>query len=56
MGSDGSISKQEFWKIKRVLAPKSNTVPHCIVDIALGMRLQMKGVSVKNIEGNSFEG
>ena len=26
MGSDGSISKQ------RVLAPKCNTVPHCIVD------------------------
>ena len=32
MGSDGSISKQDFWKIKRVLAPKCNTVPHCIVD------------------------
>ena len=32
MGSDGSISKQDFWKIKRVLAPNCNTVPHCIVD------------------------
>ena len=32
VGSDGSISKQDFWKIKRVLAPKCNTVPHCIVD------------------------
>ena len=32
MGSDGSISKQEFCKIKRVLAPKCNTVPHCIVN------------------------
>ena len=32
MGSGGSISKQDFWKIKRVLAPKCNTVPHCIVD------------------------
>ena len=32
MGSDGSISKHDFWKIKRVLAPKCNTVPHCIVD------------------------
>ena len=32
MGSDSSFSKQDFWKIKRVLAPKCNTVPHCIVD------------------------
>ena len=32
VGSDGSISKQDFWKIKRVLAPKCNTVPHYIVD------------------------
>ena len=32
MGSDGSISKQNFWKIKGVLAPKCNTVPHCTVD------------------------
>ena len=32
MGSDGSISKQDFRKIKRVLAPKCNTVSHCIVD------------------------
>ena len=32
MESDGSISKQNFWKIKRVLAPNCNTVPHCIVD------------------------
>ena len=32
VGSDGSISKQDFWEIKRVLAPKFNTVPHCIVD------------------------
>ena len=31
--SDGSISRQDFWKIKRVFAPKCNTVPHsCIVD------------------------
>ena len=32
VGSDGSISKQDFWKIKRVLAPKCNTVPHCIIN------------------------
>ena len=32
VGSDDSISKQDFWKIKRVLAPKCNTVPHRIVD------------------------
>ena len=32
VGHGGSISKQDFWKIKRVLAPKCNTVPHCIVD------------------------
>ena len=31
VGSDGSISKQDFWKIKRVLARKCNAVPHCIV-------------------------
>ena len=55
MGSDTSISKQDFWKIKRMLGPKCNTVPLCIVD-SLEMRSQMKGVSVKNIEGNSFIG
>ena len=33
VGSDGSISKQDIWKIKRVLAPKCNTVPHCTVNI-----------------------
>ena len=32
VGSDGSISKQDFRKIKRALAPKCNTVPHCTVD------------------------
>ena len=32
VGGDSSIRKQDFWKIKRVLAPNCNTVPHCIVD------------------------
>ena len=28
----GSLDKQSFWKVKRVLAPKSITVPHCVID------------------------
>ena len=32
VGNHGSIRKQDFWKIKRVLAPKCSTVPHCIVN------------------------
>ena len=24
--------KQSFWKVKRVLAPKSITVPHSVID------------------------
>ena len=26
------LANKIFWKIKRVLAPKCNTVPHCTVD------------------------
>ena len=32
VGSDSSISTQDFWKIKRVLAPKCNRVAQCIVN------------------------
>ena len=28
----GSRDKQSFWKVKRVLAPKSITVPHSVID------------------------
>ena len=28
----GSLDKQSFWKVKRVLAPKSITVPHSVID------------------------
>ena len=28
----GSLDKQSFWKLKRVLAPKSITVPHSVID------------------------
>ena len=28
----GSINKQEFWKLKRTLAPKSSIVPHAVLD------------------------
>ena len=28
----GSISKQEFWKLKRTLIPKSSTVPYAVID------------------------
>ena len=28
----GSLDKQSFWKVKRVLAPKSTTVPHSVID------------------------
>ena len=31
----GPISKQDFWKVKKILAPKSISIPHCILD---GMR------------------
>ena len=32
VGKDGTISKQDFWKIKKVLTPRSFNVPHCVVD------------------------
>ena len=28
----GPISKQDFWKVKKILAPKSVSIPHCILD------------------------
>ena len=28
----GSLDKQSFWKVKRVLAPKSITVPHSVIN------------------------
>ena len=28
----GPISKQDFWKVKKILAPKSISIPHCILD------------------------
>ena len=28
----GSLDKQSFWKVKRVLAPKSITAPHSVID------------------------
>ena len=30
---EGPISKQEFWKVKKILAPKSVSAPHCILDL-----------------------
>ena len=32
VGKDGTISKQDFWKIKKVLTPRSFNVPYCVVD------------------------
>ena len=32
VGKDGTINKQDFWKIKKVLKPRSFNVPHCAVD------------------------
>ena len=29
----GPISKQDFWKVKKILAPKSVSIPHCILDV-----------------------
>ena len=28
----GTLDKQAFWKLKKVLAPKSISVPHSIID------------------------
>ena len=28
----GPISKQDFWKMKKILAPKSVSIVHCILD------------------------
>ena len=32
VGTYGSISKQEFWKLKRTLALKSSIVPYAVLD------------------------
>ena len=32
VGKDGTISKQDFRKIKKVLTPRSFNVPHCLVE------------------------
>ena len=32
VGKDGTISKLDVWKIKRVLTPRSFNVPYCVVD------------------------
>ena len=28
----GLTSKQDFWKVSKILAPKSVSIPHCILD------------------------
>ena len=33
IGFDGTISKQDFWKIKRKTAPKSVDILHSLTDI-----------------------
>ena len=37
----GTLDKQTFWKLKKVLAPKSISIPHSIIE-ALVMRSQIK--------------
>ena len=32
VNTDGNINKQEFWKLKCTLAPKSSIVPHAVLD------------------------
>ena len=34
VGNDGTISKQNFWKMKRIIAPKSIEIPHSVLDKA----------------------
>ena len=38
----GSISKQEFWKLKRTLVPKSSTVPYASMAMRLLMHIIFK--------------
>ena len=45
----GPISKQDFWKIKKILAPKSVSIPHGILD---GMRNEIS--DLENIR-NQFQ-
>ena len=32
VGNDGIISKQNFWKMERIIAPKSIEIPHSVLD------------------------
>ena len=32
VGNDGILSKQNFWKLKRIIAPKSIEIPHSVLD------------------------
>ena len=32
VGNDGTISKQNIWKMKRIIAPKSMEIPHSVLD------------------------
>ena len=33
IGKTGEIDKQSFWKMKKLLAPKSKEMPHAVFDI-----------------------
>ena len=32
VGNDGTISEQNFWKMKRIIAPKCIEIPHSVLD------------------------
>ena len=32
IGNSGTLSKNDFWKIKKKLSPKSQSVPHAVLD------------------------
>ena len=32
IGKTGEIDKQSFWKMKKLLAPKSKEMPHAVID------------------------
>ena len=48
----GTLDKQAFWKLKKVLAPESITVPHSIID-TFGNEITDKA-NIRNEYKNEF--
>ena len=53
IGITGTIDKQSFWKLKKILAPRNKEIPHSILD--RHTNLLTDSITIKNVYRTEFQ-